>query len=185
ISLANRQSNDDEDDRAALGVATIGDTNRPPAEAVETPSIPLSTTENSIPVETKLNGGIAGDQGSQGGDEQSENCQKLGAGVVRAPTPPSDKAGIISLPPPPTFLEESVTLANLQHLFARDLGKSCINRLKAAAGLLEARLETSNIEVSGDLSLRDFPSEADKSILEELARPDFSEVSGTLSMLFI
>ncbi|KAF4712921.1 hypothetical protein FOZ63_030415, partial [Perkinsus olseni] len=186
ISLANRQSNDDEDDRAALGVATIGDTagdracetedsahhqNRPPAEAVETPSIPLSTTENCMLVETKLNGAVAGDQGSQGGDEQSENRQKLGTGVVRAPTPPSDKAGM-TLPPPPTFLEESVTLANLQHLFARDLGKSCINRLKAAAGLLEARLETSNTEVSGgeqwsltlrhtfetaDLSLQDFP----------------------------
>ncbi|KAF4721634.1 hypothetical protein FOZ63_030558, partial [Perkinsus olseni] len=188
ISLANRQSNDDEDDRAALGVATIGDTegdqscetedsahhqNRPPAEAVETPSIPLSTTENSIPVETKLNGGIAGDQGSQGGE--TSYCLPSATGTLRA----------VSLPPPPTFLEESVTLGNLQHLFARDLGKSCINRLKAAAGLLEARLETSNTELSGDLSLQDFPSEADKSILEELARPDFSEVSGTLSMLFI
>ncbi|KAF4758200.1 hypothetical protein FOZ63_029917, partial [Perkinsus olseni] len=196
ITLANRQSNDDEDDGAALGVATIDDTtvdeacdtedsahhqNRPRAEAVETSSIPGLTTENSMPVETKLNGGIAGDQGSQGGDEQTENCQKLGTVVVRAPTPSSDKTGI-SLPPPPTFLEENVTLANLQHLFARDLGKSCINRLKAAAGLLEARLETSNTEVSGDSSLQDFPSEPDRIILEELARPDFSELKKTKSI---
>ncbi|KAF4717184.1 hypothetical protein FOZ62_012279, partial [Perkinsus olseni] len=148
ISLANRQSNDDEDDRAAVGVATIEDTAGDQAcETEDSAHHHNRPRAESMLAETKVDEGIADDQGSEGGNEQSENCQKLETRAARAPTPPSDKG--ITLPPPPTFLEESVTLANLQHLFARDLGKSCINRLKAAAGLLEARLETSNTEVSG------------------------------------
>ncbi|KAF4721298.1 hypothetical protein FOZ62_014849, partial [Perkinsus olseni] len=123
ITLANRQSNDDEDDGAALGVATIDDTtvdeacdtedsahhqNRPRAEAVETSSIPGLTTENSMPVETKLNGGIAGDQGSQGGETSC--CLSSATGTLRAVR----RVLGISLPPPPTFLEENVTLANVR-----------------------------------------------------------------------
>ncbi|KAF4673163.1 hypothetical protein FOL47_010871 [Perkinsus chesapeaki] len=84
----------------------------------------------------------------------------------------AERSGI-PLPPPPVFLEEEVTIADVQNLFNRDFAKSRMNRLRAAADLLEAKLETSSSEESDDSCLADFPSDSDKSILEEIARPDF------------